>query len=216
MVLKTRLLLVAITVFVTSCASYVAFDRSKNSSLTNVVISDQVVLPNNGMYFKDQTAKMTSSVLGAGLIGEAISTSVTAPARERMINSMSANHVRVEQICSNQFKMELEKSKKFTVTSTDKPDAKFILSITRFGFSAIPWQTALRPVVVVEGKLVSPDSAVLWNMTRQMNNHSDPVVPAREFDDYMKDIELVRTGFTAACQVAARDLVADLLGGNPQ
>ena len=43
-----------------------------------------------------------------------------------------------------------------------------------------------------------------------MNNHSDPQIPAVLFDEYIKNIELLRIGYSTACEIVSSDLIKDL------
>ena len=208
--MKLLIFVSSATVLISGCASNVAFDRTKYSTIKAVTISEQIVTPTEGIHYNSQTTMLTAGLLGGGLAADVIASAVSVPDKDRIAIAMIKNDIRVEQILRNQFAQELEKAGLFTISPTGRADAEFRLSIIRYGLSAIPWKRDLRPVVGVRGQLVTSDGSVLWSMTRPTYNHTDPDVPARLFEDYINNIELLRAGYTTACQIVARDLVNNL------
>jgi hypothetical protein len=208
--LKSPLLLcsVALLTLISGCESNpVKPDRAQVNAIKTVVIHEQVITPAKGMYFNDQALRM-GSLLG-GAVG-ALIVSNSDPAPVKVAKMMTANNIVVEKMLRDEFIKELRQSNKFVIVDAGPADAEFQLSIVKYGLSAIPWHKELQPIVAANVELKSADGNIVWNYTRSMSNHSDREIPAFLFDDYMTNIELLRTGYLSACKIVAKDMVKNL------
>lgn len=192
---------------VTGCLAAEAAADGASGAPRDVSVRERVALPDAGMYFSGQQQK----ALGLfGLLGGVAASQSSAGPRDTILGLMSERNIRVDAMLRDRFMQELEKSASLPGAGLAGRGAQVQLEIVRFGLYAIPWNPELRPVVVAKAQLVGADGSVLWSMQRGMSNHSDPDVPARLYEDYLKEPELLRAGFSMACQASSRDLVASL------
>jgi hypothetical protein len=170
-------------------------------------VREQVVLPAGGMYFSGQQQKTLGMF---GLLGGLAADKASMGPKETLQAVMLDRNIKVEELLRDQFLEELGRSESVSTSEAARQGAQVQLELVRFGLSAIPWHSELRPVVEVKAQLVGADGTVLWSMKRSMNNHSDPDIPARLYEDYLKEPELLRSGFSLACQASSKDLVVSL------
>lgn len=173
----------------------------------DVLVRDRVILPDEGMYFSGQQQK----TLGLfGLVGGLAASQASMGPKETLQAVMSDKNIKIDEILHDRFLQELNNFELIPDSEAISKGAQVQLEIVRFGLSAIPWHVELRPVVVVTAKLVGTDGSVLWSMKRKMDNHSDPDIPAHLYEDYLKDPELLRSGFSLACQISSKELITNL------
>lgn len=205
---KSVCLIFAIALSIAGCASNsVRLDRAEAQSIKAVRVNETVQMPRNGMFYRDQSIGMGGFI--GGVIG-AVAVAAFDPSSVNVAKAMAANNIIVDRMLRDQFVTALKKSNLFTISSDEKFDAEFRLTIKRYGLTFIPWKRDLQPIVEVKAELVRPDGKIIWSQDRPMSNHSDPQIPARLFDAYMSDIELLREGYKIACDVVVGDLVAKL------
>ncbi len=83
------------------CASNsIRADKIQLAKIKSVSISKQILVPNSGMYFNDQTVKMGALVGGAA--GRLV-VALADPAPVQIAKSMQANNISVEHMLRDKF-----------------------------------------------------------------------------------------------------------------
>jgi hypothetical protein len=192
---------------VSGCSSApVKIDKNELAAIRTVSISKTVVTSDSDPYFGGQSQAMGAAF---GVIG-LLAVNATDPAPVQVRKAMVANKIVVPQMLRDKFVKKITEMGGLPSVVEGPADAEFRLTITKYGMSARPFHMEMQPVVAAEVQLVKADGTVIWRQSRYMNNHSDPKIPAVLLEDYMKNIELLRTGYDMACEIVADDLVKGL------
>jgi len=124
------------------------------------------------------------------------------------IDVMFQSGIDIPQIVRGEFEQQLKNANLF---STIQPDAgdypELKLSIKVYGFVHIHGLSRqLKPMLGVEGKLVTPDGSVLWKKYDYVTNLNGET-PSHTGEEYINDPELIREAFNTASQIVVSGLI---------
>ncbi|MET3448204.1 hypothetical protein [Ralstonia sp. 1138] len=184
-------------------------DRGLLTRVKTANIDKVVVMPESGLDYRDQTNIIAGSLGRA--IGAVAAVAINKTPAGQIAAAMEEKNISISEMVLVKFAEGVTETKMLSLSDDGASDAKFKLTVLRYGLTTQPFRHDLQPVVSVRADLIRNDGTVLWSKTRSMSNHSDAnTVPAYRFDAYQADPELLRKGFDTACNVVVRDLVQNL------
>jgi hypothetical protein len=193
----------------------ISMSDSDRAAIKTVAIASEVQIKPE-FSFQEKGAGMGAVF---GVVGAVVEVMATQPATplsngNQILAMMKANNISVQEIVKAEFTRAATArgATKFTETS-DSADATLSLTINLHGLGRTHLLGGqLHPVLNVSATMKNPSGSVIWQRTEFITPMNAENKKSAEFEEYMKNPELLRAAFTNAATIVTKWL-ADKLPG---
>ena len=205
--------LVAIALALAGCAGAPKIKMSKDDreSTKTIRIVSSVQMPSE-MFFHGRAQSCAMAMGGA--VGAAVCGSQAAKEpKDQILDAMKANDISLPDIVRAEFRKSVTSRDLFTVAEGDQAaDADLILAVNVYGLGQTQgFSSLLYPLLNVSATLRKPDGTVVWQNTDFVTPQNSANTGGHEFQQYLRQPELLRATWANASQVVSGMLVDDLV-----
>lgn len=192
-------------VFLIGCAATKRLSIENRERIQTIMISKEISEPDQPIYLGPGQAfgAAVGGVVGS-LIADAGSDAPTI-----IHNYVQENNIDLRLIVSRALSQELKDSDIFQITDTGSSDGTILLEIKSYGFQK-GWGIKVKPVLVVSGRLVGVNGAVLWEKTEGVSGISGGT-PEKHLEDWLSDPVSFRKAFEKAAHLIAGAFIAHMV-----
>jgi len=198
------------------CASSVALNKQIQKTKQPVTLSQDVSLPGKMYYQGFGDLSMAPAFGISGLLVE-----MSERGREKshvkpvdvVTYVMEKSEIDVRKIVLNEFEKQIRSAGLFSeIVYEDKNYPELRLSIFIHGFAQPHGLSKqLKPLLGIEGILVSQDNSILWKNSDYVTNLNGQT-PSHTVEEYISNPELMRKAFHRASEIAVGNLVSHMRG----
>jgi hypothetical protein len=199
-VLRSTAIMLLGVLTLTGCVSPVALTKPDRESIRAVSIQKNVKVPDAIFYLGGAQA----AGMAFGLVGGLIAGLAAQGSAEQFKAVMREGQIDLGQIVRDQFEIELREAGIFPLVVPDGGDAEIGLEIQSYGLYHG------RPALWIVGSLVRTDGAILWKLGESLRT-PDYQAASHDLEEYRKNPQLLREGFTAGAKFISGKMVRSML-----
>jgi hypothetical protein len=200
------LFLASLLIVCLGCAG-ITLTKENKASLRTVCVCQEVPKPEKiVVYGGSETFAAMTGFLTLGVVGAVVASEIPKKRGPAIQYVIDKSGIDMGQIVRENFVAQLKNSG-FSCSLSDKGgDAEFKLVIKGLSFTKPPGFTGnLQPGMTIEGSLVKPDGTILWQRSKSVIQG-----PARKFDDYINNPDLIKEAINTCSGAIIEKLVKDL------
>jgi hypothetical protein len=199
-VLRSTAIVLIGVLALTGCVSPVALTKPDRESIRAVSVQKNVKVPDTVVYQGGAQAVG----MAFGMVGGLIAGLAAQRSAEQFKAVMQEGRIDLGQIVRDQFEVELREAGIFPSVVPGGGDAEIELEIQSYGLFHG------RPALWVVGRLARPDGTVLWKLGESLMT-PDYQGASYSLEEYQKNPQLLREGFTAGAKYISGKLVRSML-----
>ena len=179
-----------------ACAGSVPLTAKNRASIQSISVSEQVTMP-DVMFYRGPEYALGALKVPVEYVEKSIGEVIQRLMREHKID--------VAQMVRDQLIKELEDHRLFNSIVAEGGDAEVKLAIVTYGF-AYEMSSRLKPMLGVEGTLITSNDTVIWKKYGYVTNLSKET-PSNTLGQFIDNPQLMREAFAAATQIVVADLI---------
>jgi hypothetical protein len=197
-------------VILSACATSFALTQEELASIESVTISQEVPMPDSVEYLGSREKVWG---LCCFLVGDVIAEPGRKRTATRIQDAMNRSHIDVREIVLTEFEKQLRESRLFKeVIVGGDGYPRFKLKIIHHGLTVVRLADQLLPYIRMEGVLVKSDQTTIWRKKVGLvfTLGEDKRIPTQTLEEYLKDPELIRKGFSVVAAIEVSEMINDM------
>jgi len=182
-----------------ACVGSVPLTAKNRASTQSISVSEHVTMP-DVMFYRGPEYALGALKVPVEYIEKSIGEVIQQLLREHKID--------VAQMVRDQFIKGLEDQRLFNSIVTEGGDAELKLTIRIYGFG-YEMSSQLKPMLGVEGTLITSNDTVLWKKYGYVTNLSKET-PPNTLGQFIDNPKLMREAFAVATQIVVEDLITHM------
>jgi hypothetical protein len=205
------MLLVAALLVACAGAPTVSVSSADRAAIKSANVKAEVQVPAD-MFFHGRAQSFAAV---GGVIGAVAGQAAAQEPKAQMLEAMKAKGISVSEIVKAEFVRAANAKGGMKFAEGASPaDAELSLTVNVYGFGQTQGFSALLyPMMNVSATLKKPDGTVAWQKTEFAGPLNSENKQGYEFEQYMKDPELMRQVLNNIAAIVSRMLVDDLSAG---
>ncbi len=200
------LLPLVMAALLSACATSTPMGAADRAAIKTIKIDPSVTLPEKMFYHgREQSLAAVGGALGAMLGSDS-----TAGPSAAIVAKMKEANISLPDILAAEFKRAVEGAGLTVVDPATASDAEVTLVVQFYGLGQTHGFSALYPTMKVAATMKKADGTVVWQKTDGVLPFNSDNKTSKEFDEYMREPELLRTAMTTASAIVSKMLADDL------